>query len=744
MLADPPVTFRYPFYLRWLLRAGVSLFLGLICCSAIIGRWEHASLVSALCLAAASVWWFALRRDGLAVGVDERGIRFIRGRANDFAEWPAIQTVQFSTGGVVIKAYGKDWFIGSSLLGWDSFQQAISKRASFEALAGWLSPPFTAGTRWTASFGIFQQLVSTVALLIGAVGSANSGQWMNALILLGISALFFYLWRNTVIFYRFRADGLVIQRLAKKETWPWSRLEFAALREKALLMFFGRRVVAISQDQISRSIEEVFTSMREFWNKEPLSPVFGKTDDEVKWSWPAAFFWWSIVPILGMVAFPIVMNRIRFRLGHWVPVCDNMPTPAGPCTDLYRAGLFLRLDVVLIALMLILVLAIALASVYSNRNRENLIAVFRPTVIATLVGAFAVMLLQSLLFSGLLWSVPLEFGEKPFYQLILVGGLGLAFGLFHLARNSLIAFRKLSIDVDAVSISPDDEPDVWRLASETARRLGAPAPDNILLGLEPNFFVTEAIVGLKEAKLSGHTLYLCLPAARFLGCGELRAILGHEFGHFRNDDTRLGRRFSPLYNSALRALVAMAHSPASWILLPALYLLEFLIFRFGKVQSALSRDCEFLADKAAVEASSAKDHAAALVKLEVFGPEINGLVNERVYARYDLPAISECVQRKLPEKMPAFLAHAFTADPFDSHPPLEQRLANLQVSLDEAWHSVGEPDAIGLFRNPEEIERRALTLLRDKAQLSPEDLRYTYVRRPCPVSEDSACSKVPS
>lgn len=98
---------------------------------------------------------------------------------------------------------------------------------------------------------------------------------------------------------------------------------------------------------------------------------------------------------------------------------------------------------------------------------------------------------------------------------------------------------------------------------------------------------------------------------------ELRAIIGHEFGHFRGADTAFTKRFFPLYSSAAKALAGMANAYGAWTLLPPIYMLHFFLVSFGKVQSALSRDREFLADNAGAQASSAVNFASALVKLEL-------------------------------------------------------------------------------------------------------------------------------
>ncbi len=106
------------------------------------------------------------------------------------------------------------------------------------------------------------------------------------------------------------------------------------------------------------------------------------------------------------------------------------------------------------------------------------------------------------------------------------------------------------------------------MARNVAQTLGAPHPDNIFLGLEPNYFVTESPVRAQGVLADGYSLYLSVPATRLMTEPELRAIIGHEFGHFRGADTAFTKQFFPLYNSAAKALAAMANAYASWTLSP--------------------------------------------------------------------------------------------------------------------------------------------------------------------------------
>jgi hypothetical protein len=171
----------------------------------------------------------------------------------------------------------------------------------------------------------------------------------------------------------------------------------------------------------------------------------------------------------------------------------------------------------------------------------------------------------------------------------------------------------------------------------------------------------------------------------------------------------------------------MANAPGSWSLLPAIYMLHFFLVSFGKAQSALSRDREFLADNAGAEASSSIDLASALVKLELFTPRISALVQERVYTDRATTAIGEQIHFTWPTIIPESLLEAQTPHPFDSHPALGSRLKNLKVDLSTILAMPIACGAARIFHTPEALEARLLAEMRAKSEVSTLSGEFTFV-----------------
>lgn len=93
-------------------------------------------------------------------------------------------------------------------------------------------------------------------------------------------------------------------------------------------------------------------------------------------------------------------------------------------------------------------------------------------------------------------------------------------------------------DPAAVEVGEADEPRLWALVREVAEASGTHAPARILLTPDVNASVRE------DAKLLGlrpgpRTLTLGVPLLTGLSEAQLRAVLGHEYGHFTAGDTRL-------------------------------------------------------------------------------------------------------------------------------------------------------------------------------------------------------------
>jgi Zn-dependent protease with chaperone function len=91
----------------------------------------------------------------------------------------------------------------------------------------------------------------------------------------------------------------------------------------------------------------------------------------------------------------------------------------------------------------------------------------------------------------------------------------------------------------ADELAEDAFPALWVEIRAAAAAAGTRPPDRVIVDLRPNAAVSEQARAL--GLLSGpRTLYVGLPLLAGLTVAQLRALLGHEFGHYASGDTRLG------------------------------------------------------------------------------------------------------------------------------------------------------------------------------------------------------------
>jgi uncharacterized tellurite resistance protein B-like protein len=172
-------------------------------------------------------------------------------------------------------------------------------------------------------------------------------------------------------------------------------------------------------------------------------------------------------------------------------------------------------------------------------------------------------------------------------------------------------------------------------------------------------------------------------------------------------------------------------SGASLVGLPAASILSFMLSLFSKGESKISREREFLADKAGCEVGSPLDLSTALIKLALysgFWPKAREQNIERLNKRKIADNLSEVFHdmvcfdvatEKLGEAVDSVLEKKIS-HPTDSHPTIRARLEALGVSVDDITKDRLAPakvPSVTLIDNHEEIERQ-VTVFEHKLMIS--------------------------
>jgi Zn-dependent protease with chaperone function len=237
-------------------------------------------------------------------------------------------------------------------------------------------------------------------------------------------------------------------------------------------------------------------------------------------------------------------------------------------------------------------------------------------------------------------------------------------------------------------VPPDVAPTLWRRIEELARTLGTAPPRQIVAGIDANFFVTEYPLSVSGQAIEGRTLYVSLPLLRILDQQEADAVLAHELEHFAGGDTRDHATLGPL----LAHYASYSLSMHSMVLTRVVaYLLDFyrVIFEIAMMRS--SREREFAADRAAAKTTSLQAMTHALIKISAYAA-YQDKIQGTLFAQDRRHDGALDIAGQIAVGLRAFGQSAEFADvlragevphPFDSHPPLSERMRSVGHVVDE-------------------------------------------------------------
>jgi Zn-dependent protease with chaperone function len=250
-------------------------------------------------------------------------------------------------------------------------------------------------------------------------------------------------------------------------------------------------------------------------------------------------------------------------------------------------------------------------------------------------------------------------------------------------------------------------------------------PAEVYLVGDVNAFVAQrgGVMGFFSRRVMG----LGLPLLQALSVSELRAVLAHEFGHYHGGDTRLGPWVYKTRAAIGRTIQGLGDSalqkPFVW------YGNLFL-----KISHAVSRRQELSADALASRVVGSRPLVEGLKKTAAaaaaYGAYWSQEVTPVLQAGY-LPPIADGFHRftanpRVAGVMSGALAQRLgdaQADPYDTHPPLGERIREVSA-LPPGPDPSAEPSAISLLDDLAGIERSWLASIADStdvARLRPID-----------------------
>ena len=315
----------------------------------------------------------------------------------------------------------------------------------------------------------------------------------------------------------------------------------------------------------------------------------------------------------------------------------------------------------------------------------------------TLVTALETVAQGALLVWLSYWVTALLF-EQYYPKLILLTGV-MALAAVAVIVTALLRRPQPVAALEAERVDEADAPGLWRRVKDLAARLGTAPPTTIAAGIDDNFFVTEQPLPLPDgAPVGKRLLYVSLPLLRTLSPSEADAVFGHELAHFQGGDTAASARLQPML---VRYGAYMAALDAGGLTKPAACVMRLYRAMFELALRREQRRRELLADAAAVRLTSPDDVGRSLLKVvgySGFRARTEAELFRHASVHQGSLGLRERIEAGLPAyaASPGFQEHVRTQDvphPFDSHPPLEERLG-------AAGARIGVGDAAALLAAP--------------------------------------------
>lgn len=305
--------------------------------------------------------------------------------------------------------------------------------------------------------------------------------------------------------------------------------------------------------------------------------------------------------------------------------------------------------------------------------------------------------------------------------------------------NVVIAIFKRppsGMDVEGEILDEGKAPELWARIRELCDALGTAPPCNAIGGIDDNFFVTEGEVRVGDEVLRGRTLFVSLSLLRILSRAEADAVLAHEMAHLLGGDTEHSKKLAPMIDRFVQYLKGLYDGVLSR---PIFYFMRAYLSLFELSIARSKRLRELEADAAAARATSPRDIARSLLKIGAYS-SYRGRVEEALFEKDERHSELGIPQRVIlgfaeyarTPKLRFDLHESVTPHPFDSHPPLRERVAHVGAELPEdAYEGVllapvesswvaGNPDA-------EAMEQRLWAAYEERFAAAHEEvLAYRY------------------
>lgn len=263
-----------------------------------------------------------------------------------------------------------------------------------------------------------------------------------------------------------------------------------------------------------------------------------------------------------------------------------------------------------------------------------------------------------------------------------------------------------------VVVTPAQEPTLWQRVGELAHQVGTRPPGEIRLTADVNAAVHESsyLLGLLPGK---RRMFVGVPLLIGLSPAQLDAVIAHELGHYSNQDTRLAGLVHRGRASVMNTLRLYSKTTGSGGFMFGLY--KQYAELYLRTTQAISREQELAADLLAARVAGRDNAACALRQLPALEAGFDFYLDRyasvghaigllptadeflggfrHLLADPDRASELDALRVELPDR---------EASPYDSHPPLAERVAAIE-SLPEDPRGRDSGSAAVLLRDPAQV-----------------------------------------
>ena len=373
---------------------------------------------------------------------------------------------------------------------------------------------------------------------------------------------------------------------------------------------------------------------------------------------------------------------------------------------------FQKITLYILALGLLIPMSILFATLFTGLDRNKISNTFPLLTNFVIYGLLFYLVVAIIIFVFCFFLFLNEIlGLKVIFIVI---GVALSLTFFYIFPpliKGVYNFTKINyVPIIGVSLNKKDHSKIFSVVSDLSKKINAKMPKNIVVGLSTDFFAVSKNVsvfnGINQTNLKNETLYMSIPFLRVLTIKELEGVIGHELGHFQGDDTIYGIKFAPIFRRLNQHFIELDEEfekqkkelkTDPFLIKLAIFPFIFLFNEFSRKREKIKKEQELKADKYGADASdSSKVFITALSKIYIYDlvwydtkVKFEEIIRDKLknqIINLSLEFVRDARQLLEKDKLKLYLKNLQFFEqlhPSDTHPPLEERMKNLSVKMEE-------------------------------------------------------------